>query len=122
MPEIEKDPVREDRIDNEAIVDAYDESEKALGWYYYLEGKLQFPFRAKCINKRETSPLTKNEKVQVERMAPEEECEKEMFVNVTWQGRNLAVPLAQLEGIKVDDETQEAIEDWHYWIARGYQF
>ena len=37
-------------------------------------------------------------------------------------GRDLAVPLAQLEGIGVDEETQEAIEDWHYWVARGYEF
>ena len=22
----------------------------------------------------------------------------------------------------VDAETQEAIEDWHYWVARGYEF
>jgi hypothetical protein len=31
------------------------------------------------------------------------------------------VPLAQLQGVDVDADTQEAIEDWHYWLARGYQ-
>ena len=34
-----KDPIREDRIHNEAIVDAYGSGEKAMSWYYYLENK-----------------------------------------------------------------------------------
>jgi hypothetical protein len=25
----------------------------------------------------------------------------------------------QLEGVKVDEETQQAIEDWRYWVNRG---
>jgi hypothetical protein len=45
-----------------------------------------------------------------------------MFVDVRWSGRTLAVPLAQLEAIDADRETQEAIADWHYWVARGYEF
>lgn len=44
-----------------------------------------------------------------------------MFVEVRWHGRTFGVPLSQLEGVSVDEETQEATEDWHYWEARGYQ-
>jgi hypothetical protein len=29
--------------------------------------------------------------------------------------------IMQLEGIQVDEQTQEAIEDWHYWVNRGYE-
>ncbi|HEY6541685.1 MAG TPA: calcium-binding protein [Ktedonobacteraceae bacterium] len=32
----------------------------------------------------------------------------------------MSTPL--LEGIGVDEETQQAIEDWHYWVNRGYEF
>src|SRR3954451_10671220 len=39
MKKPRRDPVREDRIHEEAIVDAGPE-EQAMGWYYYLEGKL----------------------------------------------------------------------------------
>jgi len=39
-----------------------------------------------------------------------------------WSSRNLAVPLSQLKPIGVDESTRQAIEDWHYWIARGYCF
>jgi hypothetical protein len=35
-----KDPIREDRIHNEAIVDAYGPEEKAMSWYYYLRDML----------------------------------------------------------------------------------
>jgi Calcium binding len=55
-------------------------------------------------------------------MAPEEDCEHDMLVDVQRQGRRLAVPLSQLEGEAVDDATQEAIGDWHFWIAGGYAF
>jgi len=27
-----------------------------------------------------------------------------------------------LEGVQVDEETQQAIEDWQYWVGRGYEF
>jgi hypothetical protein len=31
---------REHRIEQEIVVDAYTEDERALGWYYHLESKL----------------------------------------------------------------------------------
>ena len=55
-------------------------------------------------------------------MAPEEDCEKEMFVEIRWQDRTLGVPLSQLEVIEVDEGTQQAVHDWCYWTGRGYEF
>jgi len=56
-------------------------------------------------------------------MAPEEECDKEMFVTIKWGKDVLAVPLSQLTVTdSADEETQQAIEDWHYWVKMGYQF
>ena len=118
---VKENRVRETRIINEIIVDCYNEAEQAMGWYYYLEDILNFPFTAKCILKRQTSPLKIGEVVEVIKMASEEECEHEMFVKVRWQKRILAVPLMQLEGIKVSQKTREAIGDWHYWVNRGYK-
>lgn len=106
----------------EVVVDAYNEVERAMGWYYYLESKLHFPARARCVTQRSISPLTKGEEVEVVGMATEDECEKEMLVSIKWQKRILAVPLSQLEALEVDDGTREAIEDWHYWVKRGYEF
>src|SRR5690242_8404623 len=77
---VKQDPVREQRIAMEAVVDAYDETERAMGWYYYLEGKLKVPFEARCQARRPISPLKVGETVEVLGMAPEDECESEMFV------------------------------------------
>ena len=52
-----KDPEREDRIHNEAIVDAYGPEEQAMSWYYYLENKLRFSFQARCVASKVVSPL-----------------------------------------------------------------
>lgn len=93
-----------------------------MGWYYYLENHLAFPFKAKCIAKRSISPLKIGEIVEVTDMAPEEECMHEMFVGIQWDKQKLAVPLSPLKGISVGNETKQAIEDWHYWVAMGYQF
>ena len=35
-PEMETNEARERRITMEAVVDAYNEEERAIGWYYYL--------------------------------------------------------------------------------------
>jgi Calcium binding len=118
MKRPKRDPVREDRIYNEAIVDARPE-EQAMSWHYYLEGKISFPFQARCLAAKAISPLRKGETVEVLRMAIEEACEHDMFVQIRWQGTKMAVPLSQLEAIGADESTQEAIGDWHYWVAQG---
>ena len=119
--EVEKNQDREERISMEAVVDAYSTEEQAMDWYYYLDDKIVFPFQGKCIQERKVSPLKMKEVVEVISMAPEDECEREMFVVINWMDRELAVPLVQIEGINVDARTEEAIGDWHYWMARGYE-
>ena len=59
MAKRKRDPIREDRIENEVIVDAYGPEEQAMGWHCYLEGKIRFPFQAKCIAAKVVSPLLK---------------------------------------------------------------
>jgi hypothetical protein len=112
---------REERIRNEIVVDAYGPGEQAMGWYAYLEGTLEFPFRVPCRVERAISPLQVDDEVEVVGMGPEDECAHEMFVLTPWQPRPLAVPLMQLEAIQVEDATHEAVEDWQYWLESGYE-
>jgi hypothetical protein len=95
-------------------MDCYGEAERAMGWYCYLEDRLAFPFAAKCIAIRSISPLKTGEVVEVVGMAPEGECEREIFVAIRWEKRKFGMPLSQLEGLKVGQETKEAVEDWRY--------
>ena len=123
MPAIPKDPEREYRITMEIIVDAHDSEEQVMGWYYYLQDELSFPFTATCIGERAISPLHTGDEVEILDMAPESECQHEMFVETRWDRRTLAIPLSQIKPINATDEkTKEAVADWHYWVARGFEF
>lgn len=121
MPRHARDEEREQRIMMEIVVDAKDSEEQALGWYYYLEEHLSFPFRARCIAERATSPLQMGDKVEIIGMATEDESRHEMFVTARWKRRTLAVPLSRVEGIAADEQTRQAIEDWQYWVGQGYE-
>jgi hypothetical protein len=118
MKRLKRDPVREDRIHNEAIVDARPE-EQAMSWYYYLESKVGFPFQARYVAANAVSPLRKGETVEVLGMAAENACEHDMLVQIRWRRRSMAVPLSQLDAIDPDESTQEAIGDWYYWVSQG---
>jgi Calcium binding len=113
-----RDEEREQRIAMEIVVDCYGPEEQAMGWYCYLEDQLEFPFLARCVNERAISPLRGGDELDVVGMAPEDECEHEMFVLTRWDRGTLAVPLSQLEGVGVSEQTRQAVEDWHYWAAR----
>lgn len=122
MSRVEKNEVREERIMMEIIVDAYGPEEQAMGWYYYLEDNLTFPFKVRCITGLRTSPLRVGQEYEVVKMASGDDCMHDMLVEIMWAERTLAIPLIQLEPIAGDEKTREAIEDWHYWVARGYEF
>lgn len=118
-----EEPAREERITMEIVVDAYGPEERAMGWYYYLNDELSFPFPAVCTQLLATSILQEGDRVSVTGMPSTDVCQSDMFVNIDWQGRVLAVPLAQLKPTDEADEfTHQVVEDWHYWLARGHAF
>jgi hypothetical protein len=94
----------------EIVVDAYDTHERAMGWYYYLQDQLQFPFTATCTAKRAISPLRVKDEVEVIGMPGEDECEHEMFVAIRWEKDG------------TNKQTKQAVEGWHYWVKTGYEF
>ncbi|MGC9259766.1 MAG: calcium-binding protein [Phycisphaerae bacterium] len=119
-----KSQERENRIRMEIVVDANGPEEVAMGWYYYLDDVMKFPFTAACNAQRATSPLKKGDEVEVTALADTDDCEHEIFVMTRWDGKNqLAVPLAQLKPASSTDEaTKQAIADWHYWVEQGYDY
>ena len=115
------DKNREERIDMEVVVDAYNEDERAMGWYYYLQDKLQFPFKAKWVNRQRPQ----GKEIEVVEMSPEDECMRSMFVEVRYREGEVddifSARLEDIHPIEVDEETAEAIADWHYWVDMGYE-
>ena len=122
MARANEDNERENRIADEIVVDAYGTEEQAMGWYYYLEEAITFPFYAKCISERAISPLGIGDEIRPYAMAPVDECEHEMFVMIPWEKGGLAVPLSQIEVTHGGNDTREALLDWHYWVKGGYSF
>jgi Calcium binding len=122
MKKTAKDPVREDRIHEEAVVDAYGPEEKAMSWYYYLEGKLTFPFEARCIAAKTTSPLRKGEAVEVLRLAKEEACENDMLVQIKRQGRQdgrPSFPTGRCQSRRINRRSHRRLA---FWVSQGYLF
>ena len=46
--------------------------------------------------KATNSPIQEGEAIEVQGMASEDECMREVFFEITWQEEELAVPLSQL--------------------------
>jgi len=82
----EKNEELEEAIFMEAVVDAYNEVEQAMGWYYFLEDRLNFPFTAKCREEKRTNRVKKDQIYQVVGMADTEECGHDMYVLIKEEG------------------------------------
>lgn len=119
---VPKDQAMEDRIDFEIVVDAYNSDEAAMGWYYYLQNHMHFPFQVKASNLRGTSILKPGEIATVVSMADEDECMSEIFVMVEFGEYCFDAPLEQLQPVNASEQTQISIQTWHYWCARGYNY
>ena len=118
-----RDEVRENRIEMEIVVDCYNEEERAMGWFGYLQDQLEFPFTATCIEKRSSSPLRIKDKVEVIDLPGGDVCDSEMFVTIRWDKDSLDVPLSQVKPIdSTGEQTKQGVEDWHYWLQMGYEF
>jgi hypothetical protein len=117
-----EDAERELRIDNEILVYCYSESERALSWYYYLNDRLSFPFKATCLLPVSSSPLRIGDEVRALAMASEDECMHDMYVRIEYRTTMLSVPLRQLRSHSRSRATKQAVQDWHYWRLRGYEF
>src|SRR5207249_3321 len=119
LPMTDSNPnrTRENRIIDDVLVDACCPEEWPVAWYRYLQEKLSFPFKARCVAARTTSPLREGEAVEVLGLASEDDCLSEVFVLIRFAGRDLGVPLSQLVRVEAADEVREAVEDWRFWMA-----
>lgn len=101
-------PEREERIAMEIVVNSYTPEEQRMGWYYYLENSLNFPFSA----------IWNGSPVEVVEMSSEDDCEREMCVDVLYREGDLidifSVSLIDIQIGDVDAKTAEAIADWNY--------
>lgn len=109
------------RIDYEIVVDCYDEYEQAMGWIIYLSENLKCPFKAQYIEKSDTFHIKPEEIIEVLQLVNSEDDEDEeleyfeAMVEVKVGNNVYDIPLSEIKGIDVDEQTEQAIEDWRYW-------
>jgi len=117
------DSTYKDLIEDEIIVDCYDEYEVAMGWTIYLSDNMSFPFKAKIRTEKCVGNLKKDDIVNVvELMNSDEKMisidEFEATVGIEYGEHIYDIPLNIIEGIDCNKETFEAIEAWCYWCEK----
>ncbi|MBU1667767.1 calcium-binding protein [bacterium] len=114
---------RKDRIEDEVIVDCYDEYEMAMGWFYYLHDNLNFPFKASILENGKISSLQKGDVVKVTELVNSDENDVSIYnfvatVGIEKDEHIYDIPLEMIRGIDCDEGTCEVIEDWRYWCEK----
>lgn len=111
---MEKDKEREERIQNEIIVDCYGDYEIKASWHTHMEDNLHFPFKADILLKKRSGEQVV-QRVDVLGLASSEDFGNDMMVEVAYTEDLFLLPLSGLKKVRADEETKQAIEDWQYW-------
>ena len=72
--------------------------------------------------KKNRAPLKPGDQVTVFGLLDSEDSGGPFSALITWKGDELAIPLSQLRAVNASAELTEALADWRYWVARGYEF
>ncbi len=111
------DPVRQHRIDDEIIVDTYDEYEAAIGWLTYLQEHLHFPLEATYHPEDEEARRVTVQDLEYDEEALDQGC-IEFNVEIDDDGE-CWVALEEITPLESNPEAVQAVEDWRYWLTRG---
>ena len=109
------DDEMQEKIDDEIIVDAYDEYEQSMGWFYFFDETLENPFTATAqLKKRDGT--TESKQVKVVGLASKEEDFTNKDFNLEIEQGQYLRPIAYsaLSAIKASDETLEAFGIWDF--------
>ncbi len=109
-----------DKIEDEIIVDAYDDIEVSMGWYYTFDEQLTFPFMATAQLKKKDGSV-ESKQVKVVGLHSKEEGFTDHDFQFTIEQNDYLVPIAYsaLSNIVADDQTLEMFQIWNYWVD-GY--
>ncbi len=120
---IEKDPIIEDFIMFEVVVDTKDQEEVRMGWWHYIAETMAFPFTAKALIKKRGKTPTLEEVNVLNLKDFEGDYPSNHWVEVEFNDFVFAVELHTLEAYEdsADEDTVKVIDTWKYWVGRGYE-
>ena len=111
------DPVREYRINDEIIVDTYDEYEAAIAWLTHLQEHLEFPFKATYHPEYKQACQVTVQSLEYDKEALDQGL-IEFNVKINDDGECRAA-LEEITPLESNLAAVQAVEDWRYWLARG---
>jgi len=109
------------RIDYKILADCYDEYEQGQGWTLYLVDNITCPFTAEYTGNSKLS-ITPNTLITVLELLNSEYDSEEDFecfmamVEAEIGDVIYEIPLADLKVVAADTKTEQAVEDWKYFI------
>ncbi len=109
-------------IDNEILIDTYNDEEVASAWYTYMEENMSFPFKAECLFESAISPFKKGECLEVVGLGEIESCDHGIYVKISFCDRQFDIPLFDMRPIDATNETITAVSCWYHWISDGNQY
>lgn len=112
------------KIDYEIIVDCYEDHEVNMGWYYFFENTLEFPFEAEVATKLRngnTAIMT----VDVLGLATNEgdfDSRQEIAFQISPKKSEMIwdVGISKLKSIKANIAVRDAFEIWNFWESGNY--
>jgi len=108
----------------EIVVDAKDDDDVAMGWFYYMQDELEFPFEAEMESKNRRDETTV---IQVDVLdlssSNQNNTSPEVILEVSEKGseRVMDVRISKLQNIKGEESTENAVAIWKYWEAGKYR-
>ncbi len=107
-------------LDNEILVDTYDEYEISSGWHETLNDRLNFPFEATAtLPKKGGGSEAKRVTVVGMHGDSEEFMGDDFHLKIELTGFLVAVKYSQLSNIDADENTLDMFQIWDYWVTRG---
>lgn len=105
------------KISYQIIVDCYEDHEVNMGWFYFFQDEVNYPFEAEITVKNR---LGEKRLVKVAVLGVSDEADFDIQditfeVNLQEEDIIIDVDIAKLKNIKGDKSAKEAFEIWEYW-------
>jgi len=109
------------RIDYKILVDCYDEYEQGQGWTLYLVDNITCPFTAEYSGTSKLSIAPNTLITVLELMNSEYDSEEDFEYFMAMVEAEIGdviyeIPLADLKIVEANEKTEQAVEDWKYYI------
>ena len=115
------------QIEDNVIVDCYNDEEISNSWECYMEERLCEPFSAKIISENTEIPVgevvtVKDNLYQFDEIGSiiwkKSDASTIEYLDVQWNDKEFDIHINDLEPVDKNIDTIEAIKNWNYWIKK----